>query len=1267
MKSAAVGVKTAEELTPIMVPPSSFCKQQYQCRVCMSVFSNRWNCVSHMRAHQRVRPVLECSVCGKKCSKQSELEIHVRIHTGEKPFSCSVCHRRFTRQGQLNSHMRSHSGVKSFLCCDCGASFVNSSNLKRHHQLHAKNRNKPPLTYPRFSENEVEGEGGGQAENVTNGSQVSEEDVTDGCKLALVKFLEVQSSEPEQDVDTFEEVSFQSVMETHMDCSMLDNSESASLYEQIENFKAETPLPFFSQPVSIPQPVSIAQPIQAIPATLPSQQVIIINSFGEEQSPGEEEKVLKAPNVFPLKEDCEDLKVGIMGNSLPSDQSCNNSQGSELGSGWFTSVPPPPGPLSLTENTHLEPSSEALSNLMQVDWSFLLEDSTQEQSIGEIAEHLPSELSQPLTNEPAEALPNEPAETLLNEPAEPLSRGPLQSVPNELSQALPNEASHSQLLVHEPLQPLPNDPLPLLQEPLQPLLNGLPQPLQNEPLQLLPNRLPQPLQNEQPSQPLLNGLPQPLQNEQPSQPLLNGLPQPLQNEPPPQPLPSETVQGLLPSSVSLLGGTALRLSNAEPAVSSAVYPFSDSFQSGAVSLTDQLSVAGMLGGQAAVLLTGFHQAENGLSVSALPGESIPSGVVSVPHLPAVSVSPAQQNQGQVLEGNHLQDPGQVMGVNYFQDTGQLTEPFQSSGGQTVLIEQSFDTAEQGEEHSQDTGQLEMGHPGETGQVVGHFQDTGQLVAVDNIPTEAGPITGPIIIIMENPFGAQLFQNVVQELSGEEEAENPMQVTFPAQPTTLQTSAAEVRTPGISIHGHDYTNTEEPPSPQKKQLEKTLACDLCPRRFARQWYLTVHRKSHLRERLHTCEVCQVSFTRVGNLNRHRLMHTGDKPFQCQQCPSRFANRYRLAEHERRHEGLKPFRCDVCNNQFTDLSSLRRHKRTHSGEDLKHTCEICGASFKTMHSLTSHLKVHIKEEGFGVTVDEVAFTPADVPVVPFDPEKETVSETSTRPPSVLKVVKKTTTTAAADPDEFRCSICHKTFPFSTACRQHIFSHLGARPYRCTDCGVTFSRKACARRHTETHRREKRNRCGQCGRRFQTRPQLLLHEDEHLPPEALTEPCDECDRRFSQGRLVDVHKRIFHRQMLCLYRPGVGIVRRQRGAAKGKKKSSKKNRDSAGDCHRHEEDDDGEEGSVVVVGGVRHEGSAGGGGGGGEVCDDQHAFAAIRPTAREGITPRPPGPFQKGTMIKLTRLCKTVIDKPKTTQFKVTVQSGRENAAWAKQVDV
>ena len=47
-----------------------------------------------------------CNLCGLPCTWASDLQKHMRIHTGEQPFKCKVCQRKFKRRDALYVHLR---------------------------------------------------------------------------------------------------------------------------------------------------------------------------------------------------------------------------------------------------------------------------------------------------------------------------------------------------------------------------------------------------------------------------------------------------------------------------------------------------------------------------------------------------------------------------------------------------------------------------------------------------------------------------------------------------------------------------------------------------------------------------------------------------------------------------------------------------------------------------------------------------------------------------------------------------------------------------------------------------------------------------------------------------------------------------------------------------------------------------------------------------------------------------------------------------------
>ncbi|TGZ81051.1 hypothetical protein EX30DRAFT_306815, partial [Ascodesmis nigricans] len=80
----------------------------------------------------------DCSYpgCDKTFNQKTHLDIHVRAHTGDKPFQCDKCDQRFTQAGNLKTHQRRHTGEKPYSCEICGKSFAQRGNVRAHQAVH---------------------------------------------------------------------------------------------------------------------------------------------------------------------------------------------------------------------------------------------------------------------------------------------------------------------------------------------------------------------------------------------------------------------------------------------------------------------------------------------------------------------------------------------------------------------------------------------------------------------------------------------------------------------------------------------------------------------------------------------------------------------------------------------------------------------------------------------------------------------------------------------------------------------------------------------------------------------------------------------------------------------------------------------------------------------------------------------------------------------------------------------------------------------------
>ncbi|XP_045606091.1 zinc finger and BTB domain-containing protein 7A isoform X5 [Procambarus clarkii] len=78
----------------------------------------------------------QCTFCSYFTPRKDHLIMHIRTHTGEKPFACPYCPSRFVQKGTLSNHIRTHTGEKPFSCPFCPQSFARNSHLRSHMSTH---------------------------------------------------------------------------------------------------------------------------------------------------------------------------------------------------------------------------------------------------------------------------------------------------------------------------------------------------------------------------------------------------------------------------------------------------------------------------------------------------------------------------------------------------------------------------------------------------------------------------------------------------------------------------------------------------------------------------------------------------------------------------------------------------------------------------------------------------------------------------------------------------------------------------------------------------------------------------------------------------------------------------------------------------------------------------------------------------------------------------------------------------------------------------
>lgn len=106
---------------------------KYSCNICSQLFPNRHNLRQHrvtvhnrertfpgdkkfqhqkdisahnLRVHEKKQHPQQCPYCDKVISSRGGLTVHIRTHTGEKPYKCQCCPASFAQRSAFTTHVR---------------------------------------------------------------------------------------------------------------------------------------------------------------------------------------------------------------------------------------------------------------------------------------------------------------------------------------------------------------------------------------------------------------------------------------------------------------------------------------------------------------------------------------------------------------------------------------------------------------------------------------------------------------------------------------------------------------------------------------------------------------------------------------------------------------------------------------------------------------------------------------------------------------------------------------------------------------------------------------------------------------------------------------------------------------------------------------------------------------------------------------------------------------------------------------------------------
>ncbi|XP_018321646.1 zinc finger protein 62 homolog [Agrilus planipennis] len=109
-------------------------KRAYKCDVCPKAFNNSSDLHKHRICVHLDRSLwkYECEMCSKRFPLKSNLDTHIKVHTGERNFACHFCEKKCISQSALRKHIGTHSTVKKFTCVVCGRHYKYEKSMKIH-------------------------------------------------------------------------------------------------------------------------------------------------------------------------------------------------------------------------------------------------------------------------------------------------------------------------------------------------------------------------------------------------------------------------------------------------------------------------------------------------------------------------------------------------------------------------------------------------------------------------------------------------------------------------------------------------------------------------------------------------------------------------------------------------------------------------------------------------------------------------------------------------------------------------------------------------------------------------------------------------------------------------------------------------------------------------------------------------------------------------------------------------------------------------------